>query len=778
MGSAPGGTALLTISDGGLVTGGTSSLGRGGEATVIVTDAGSRLSSTGSMTVGELFGDHAGDGTLVIENGGAASAGNTRIGVGSSGAVTVRAGSELQAGTSLTIGEDTLSYTGISAAGDGALTIEAGGLAAADTILLGLNNGRASGSSGTITVLGTAASRGILETRSLMKGDEAATALFDGGILRATGSDTDDNPLLGSILGTFTVNIGDGGMFIDTQAYDVTAAVVLADDDPLAPGVLTKQGAGTLTLTEANSYSGDTMVTAGILRAGAINTFSAASGAIVAAGAAMDLAGFDQTIASLDNTGLVATNGAGPGTTLTVAGNYTGNGGIVALNTYLDGDTSPTDLLHVQGDMSGSGLLRITNVGGPGAQTTEGIKVIDVDGASGATFTLINPDYIFEGDPALVAGAYGYRLHRNGVATPDDGDWYLRSALLQTDPVPGPVPVPGTPPTGPLYQPGAPVYEVFANVLQGFNGIDTMQQRLGNRSWSTGTIDGGQAGVGMDDGSGIWARIVAGHMEVSPETTTTGSHYGTDIWQLQAGGDGLIHSDEAGRLNGGLWGRYGMISADVDSPHGDGSISTTGYGVGGSLTWQGETGFYLDAQGQLTWYDSDLHSRTAATDLAAGIGGFGYAAGLEAGQQVALGPNWSITPQAQLVYSEVNFDDFTDSFGARVSLLDGQSMIGRLGISADYENSWMDDGGETSRVHAYGIANLYHDFLSDSETDLAGVKFTSDPGSPWGGIGLGGTYNWGDDQYALHAETMLYTSLDNFGDSYEVSATLGFNVKF
>src|SRR5690606_12260099 len=153
-------------------------------------------------------------------------------------------------------------------------------------------------------------------------------------------------------------------------------------------------------------------------------------------------------------------------------------------------------------------LLRITNLGGSGAQTVEGIKVIDVDAASGATFTLVDPDYIFEGDPAMVAGAYGYRLYKNGVATPADGDWYLRSTLLPTGP--------GTPPSGPLYQPGAPLYESFANVLQGFNEIDTMQQRLGNRVWGTGTIDGGQAPVGMDDGTGIWARVVGGHMQATP----------------------------------------------------------------------------------------------------------------------------------------------------------------------------------------------------------------------------------------------------------------------
>ena len=58
---------------------------------------------------------------------------------------------------------------------------------------------------------------------------------------------------------------------------------------------------------------------------------------------------------------------------------------------------------------------------------------------------------MFQGEQAVIAGAYGYRLYKNGIATPADGDWYLRSSLLN--------PVGPEEPHGPLYQPGVPVYE-------------------------------------------------------------------------------------------------------------------------------------------------------------------------------------------------------------------------------------------------------------------------------------------------------------------------------
>ncbi len=66
-------------------------------------------------------------------------------------------------------------------------------------------------------------------------------------------------------------------------------------------GSLTKQGAGLLTLTGANSYSGSTAINAGVLQAGRANIFSATAPVQIAntAGAVFDLNSFDQTIGGL-----------------------------------------------------------------------------------------------------------------------------------------------------------------------------------------------------------------------------------------------------------------------------------------------------------------------------------------------------------------------------------------------------------------------------------------------------------------------------------------------
>ncbi|TJX50269.1 MAG: autotransporter outer membrane beta-barrel domain-containing protein, partial [Mesorhizobium sp.] len=362
---------------------------------------------------------------------------------------------------------------------------------------------------------------------------------------------------------------------------------------------------------------------------------------------------------------------------LTLQGNFVGAGGAVEIEAILDGDASSTDKLVIAGNTSGTANVKVIGLGGGGAQTVDGIKIIDVGGTSAGTFNLLG-DYVFQGDQAVVAGAYAYRMYQNGISTPADGDWYLRSALIN--------PVDPGGPSSPLYAPSVPVYEAYAGVLQSFNQLGTLQQRAGNRSWT------GAAQPDADDrvegGSPIWGRIEAAHKKLDPGTSTTGTDYDADLWRLQAGLDGQLAQMASGVLTGGVTVHYGTGKSDISSAFGLGSIDSTGYGFGGTLTWYGNSGFYVDAQAELTWFDSDLSSATLGNRLVKGNNGFGYGLGIEAGQKIGLQGNWSLTPQAQLSYSSVDFDSFTDPYGAVVANGGSDSLIGRLGLSADYESRW------------------------------------------------------------------------------------------
>lgn len=528
--------------------------------------------------------------------------------------------------------------------------------------------------------------------------------------------------------------------------------------------------AGVETFSGPNNYSGTTTVNnAATLRAGATNTFSAASAHTVLAGGTLDLAGFSQTIASLDNAGTVNLGGA-PGATLTLAGNYVGSGGMLMLNTALGGDSAATDRLVVQGSTTGSTTVRVINVGGAGAPTTEGIKIVDVGGASNGTFTL-QGDYVIQGQQAVVGGAYAYTLQKNGVSTPADGDWYLRSSLANppsSDPA-----APPAQPAGPLYQPGVPLYESYGQILLGMNGLSTFRQRVGDRYSGAGDV---AAPSSVQAPSPIWARVEGQHTKMTP-STTTGSTYTADQMKLQSGFDGLAFTNHLGQLIFGVSAHYTTLTSDIKSFYGNGKINVEGAGLGASLTWFGDNGFYVDGQSQVTWYKSDLSSDLAGT-VAGNKLGYGYAVGAEGGQRVPIGGNFSLTPQAQLTYSSVNFDSFTDRFGAVVSNDRARSLLGRAGLSLDHQRVAQDNDGRVARSDIYGIANLYYEFLNGTAVDVSGTKFASATDRLWGGVGVGGNYRWAGDKYAVYGEVSFNTSLADAGDNYAYKGTVGFRAKW
>ena len=563
--------------------------------------------------------------------------------------------------------------------------------------------------------------------------------------------------------GIGAVNLG-GKTLTITAANDTFAGIISGS------GGLTIAG-GTQTLSGINTYSGATSLTGGsTLSAGAPGVFSAASAFVASAGGTLDLNGFNQNMASLNNAGMVWF-GAVPGTTLTLSGNYVGNGGTLLFNTVLGGDSSSTDRMVVQGSTAGSSTLRITNVGGTGAPTVEGIKVVDVGGASNGTFVL-QGNYVIQGQQAVVGGAYAYTLQKNGITTPGDGDWYLRSSLINPPGSPAP-----PAPAGPLYQPGVPLYENYAQVLLGMNELPTLQQRVGNRYWG-GSDAMAHAGLTPAQGDGsptpsaFWGRVEGNHADLQP-SNTTGSTYSADQMKVQVGLDGLALENERGRLIVGLTAQYGTSTANVASFFGNGRIQAEGSGVGGTLTWYGDNGFYVDGQAQTMFYRSDLSSALVGS-MTQGNEGFGYAFSAESGKRIGVGNGWSLTPQAQLAYSKVDFDDFTDRFGALVSLGNADSLLGRAGLSLSHQKTW-NDSGQIVRSDVYGIANLHYEFLNGTNVDVAGTGFASANDRLWGSIGGGGTYSWASGRYTIFGEVSYNASLNN-SDNRSYKGTGGFRI--
>ena len=181
----------------------------------------------------------------------------------------------------------------------------------------------------------------------------------------------------------------------------------------IGDGAVNQIGAGHHGPDGANSYAGDTTVSAGTLQAGATNTFSPNSIFTVDSGATLDLAGFDQTIPGLINQGIVRTGGSPDtrtGTILTVAGDYSA-GSTLALNTVLAADGSPSDLLRIDGGTAtGTTGVIVSDIGGGGALTT-GDGILAIEAVNGGTTA---PGAF--GPTLALAGPYQYRLFRGNLS--------------------------------------------------------------------------------------------------------------------------------------------------------------------------------------------------------------------------------------------------------------------------------------------------------------------------------------------------------------------------
>lgn len=732
------GTGIVLINNGGLMRsdqgliGNDSGSGPGtGTVTVSGRDGSGRAST---WTAGNnIYVGFSNAGTLNILDGGAVTT-SLPGGGNAAGYVGYASGSTGIVNISSSTGDISTwtirDFLAVGFNGTGTVNIDKGGLIHVGSNVLISDAGT---SDGTLNLLGDASGRGVLETGSVIRGNGAIAVLnLNGGILRATRDETN------FLNGFGALTVGAEGAWFDTNSHNINISTVFTGTSSF-----NKSGLGTLTLTgNSASFTGNTNVQAGTLQVdgvlgGPTNVLSAGR-----------LTGTGQ-IGPTTNSGMIAPGHSNSFGTLTIAGNYIPAGGSLEIKTQLGNDSSPTDRLVVTGTTAGVTPVTIINVGGLGAQTQQGIQVVQVNGASNGQFNLANGNYVIGGQSALIAGAYGYVLQKDQA----DGDWYLRSSRVAA----------GVAGDGPLYQPGVPVYEAYATTLLALSSVPTLRQRVGTRRYDASDRDQ----------DGVWGRVEGKVNHLEPSISTSAIRQDIDSWQAQFGVDRVLSGEKDGaRLVGGVTARYGTADTRVASIYGDGSIDTKTYGVGTTLTWYGQQGAYVDTQLQATWFSSDLSSRLAGS-LVNGQLGRGYAASVEAGMALPVKSGFSLIPQAQLSYVSSSFG-FKDRFNAQVDGDKGESLQGRLGLAFDYHRDWPDAAGPRRQLNVYGLINLKRELLNGTRVTVSGTPFDTRQGRTWAGVGGGGDYAWGE-RYTIYGEVAADSDLNG---SYSVSATAGLKMQF
>ncbi|EOF7368224.1 fibronectin-binding autotransporter adhesin ShdA [Salmonella enterica] len=590
--------------------------------------------------------------------------------------------------------------------------------------------------------------------------------------------------------GTFTLGAGD--------SFEVTS--VLGDktgNGDWDGKSLTKLGAGKLTLSGANTYSGDTNVQEGTLWLsgdGTIGEMGSQQAVNVASGATFGGSNGTTVNGKVTNEGTLVfgdseetgaiftlngdlinmgtmTSGSSsstPGNTLYVDGDYTGNGGSLYLNTVLGDDDSATDKLVITGDASGTTDLYINGIG-DGAQTTNGIEVVDVGGVSTSD--------AFELKNEVNAGLYTYRLYWNE----SDNDWYLASKAQSDDDDSGGDDTPSdggddggnvTPPDdggdgGNVTPPddggdGGDVAPQYRADIGAYMGNQWMARNLQMQT----LYDREGSQYRNADGS-VWARFKAGKAE--SEAVSGNIDMDSNYSQFQLGGDILAWGNGQQSVTVGVMASY--INADTDSTGNrgaDGSQFTSsgnvdGYNLGVYATWfadaQTHSGAYVDSWYQYGFYNNSVESGDAGSES---YDSTANAVSLETGYRydIALsnGNTVSLTPQAQVVWQNYSADSVKDNYGTRIDGQDGDSWTTRLGLRVDgklYK-------GSRTVIQPFAEANWLHtsDDVSVSFDD-ATVKQDLPANRAELKVGLQADI---DKQWSVRAQVAGQTGSNDFGD--------------
>ena len=473
----------------------------------------------------------------------------------------------------------------------------------------------------------------------------------------------------------------------------------------------------------------------------------------------------------------------------TIEGNYHGNNGNIIMNTLWNapggenGENSESDLVYITGNASGS-----TRVSPSSFEDEADYNVID--GTIQQLSTRLNSVPVvkvagnstpttFTGT-AKTAGAAEAQLTSRQV----NGIWeyYWTISPLESSGATAGI-IGGT--TGgssgssrPIYIMAQPVsaYVLMpkVNMEMGYSTVGTLHERRGENR----ILD--LENMSADKGQ-IWTRIYGSGLN---ENGTDRFQYEGNLYGVQIGHDFKINKDKNGndhllggyisynRANTDFFDEYRAENGKISDSKYTGKGKSESISLGITKTKYTPKGSYYDLVGQVSYLQNKYNSRD---DYSAKQNGFGLLLSGEAGKSFSFSKNgnWSVEPQAQLIYQYLNTKSFNDGL-RNVDQDNRNGLRGRAGVRLAYNG----DNGNSRTNSYYAVANVWHDFTKyDSKyTNIGSDKITEKLGTTWGEIGLGAQAPLGQKSN-LYVDTRYEHSFNNSNRS-GYKGTIGFKHTF
>ncbi|GAB3628773.1 BP1344/BB2830 family autotransporter [Pandoraea terrae] len=501
-------------------------------------------------------------------------------------------------------------------------------------------------------------------------------------------------------------------------------------------------------------------------------------GGTTSVAAGTELAGTGTLTGDLTNAGTVHP-GAGNATgALTVVGNYVGQNGTLAIDSALGNDSAPVSPLVLStGAASGNTTVSVRNLGGAGDLTTaDGIPVVRaVNGATTAAGA-------FALGSRVSAGAYTYFLYRGGVSAGTADSWYLRSsvaaaplAAFAASAAPGvptiaPQAAPGTPPL-PTPDPGddpVPTYRVEVPI---YSAMPVLARAVGIAQLGTFHERQGQQGLLDEQGRlpAAWGRVWGQASQLRATGTVTPQFDGT-LGGVQVGHDLFASTNESGHRDhigvlAGWTGAHGDITGFALGWHDTaaGSLGVDAYSAGLYWTHILPAGAYTD---MVLMGTSMQFSPKSASGINTSTRGKSFTASLETGWPLAIAPNLSLEPQAQVIWQRQSINDFDDGIST-VGFSNGNSGLARIGARLEANLD-----GPRGLLRPYLLVNLLHSFGAAGSVLFGGVTpittGTSSTAAQFG-VGMAGRVGKSASVYA----TVAYLTQLDATRQQTISGTIG-----
>ena len=617
----------------------------------------------------------------------------------------------------------------------------------------------------------------LTSTDSLVVGD-GATLVADSILLRAGSTGTGSTLTLagsGAAVESYAVTLASGASsrasvnFAHGSSDQRFTSRITGDGD-------VNVSSGITTLLARNDYRGNTRLSGGVLRAGANNVFSAASAYTLDSGTTLDLSGFSQRTGDIINGGTLNLAGQTAGAVLTVDGNYTGNGGRIHFGTRLGADDSPTDRMVVTGDTAGDTFLRVSNLGGRGAKTLNGITLVEVQGESGGNFIQEN---------RIVAGAYDYRLYRDGkgwkITSFDDLETWL--PIIDDSKEEGEGETggrgdhgagsgsggsdngAGTPGKGRLtLRPESAAYA--ANLAAASRLFDTrMSDRQGTWYADPQTGEARYTSLWLRTG-GSHGRLSAGDGQLKTRANSAVTQLGSDL-----------RVTETTRL--GVMAGYGTSrsrsASSLTGYRARGEVQ--GYGAGIYGSWQaagtGERGLWADGTLQYGRFDNSLSGEGQAGESYKSAG---LTASLETGYVIPLGEGERtrvfLQPQARAAWSGVRAEEHTEANGTRVRSSGQDNVRSSVGVKTFVKGNTL-PGRAGQEFTSFVEANWIHN-TKDYAAEMDGVRVSQQGGRNAGELRAGVEGNLGNG-FGVSLAVGQQMGAKGWSDT---AATLGVSYRF